>query len=276
MLNYIFYTEGRDAALQWHNGRMSIYQDRANGVLTKQMYEWGKESWGGLGAFISPQSLSSVVLKVGSGIEQLDDWIFGDNNNSLERASSAIRSGVTDSNDVMIGNWDAFDFAYNIAMETEDFLAVTFLPGKIGSALSILSTVAQATNDALDRGMPQEQVFWNGLMAGVFEGIFEIWSVGDLRALKKVAANQAKDIALNIAKSMLGNVSDVIIKKAAAVAYDAINNGDFSQYETKVRQYVVNGMTEAEAKKKAALEFGSQVAENIVSDLLKKLIASQR
>lgn len=274
VLNYIFYTQGRDAALQWHNSRMSIYQDRANGVLTKEMYDWGTDSWGGFGAIISPQSLASVALRVGSGIEQIDDWITGDYNNTLARASSAIRSGVTESNDLMIGNWDAFDFAYNIAMNTEDFLAVTFLPGKIGSALSVLSVAAQATNDALDRGMSQKQVFWNGMMAGVFEGIFEIWSVGDFRALKKVASTHVKDIALNIAKSMLGKVSDATLKRVANTVYDTIINGDFSQYETKVRQYIINGMKEPEAKKRAALEFGAQVAEDIVSELFKGAIVN--
>lgn len=275
VLNYIFNTQGRDAALQWHNSRMSIYQDRANGVLTKQMYEWGKESWSGLwglGTLVSPQSLASVALKAGSGIEQIDDWIFGDNNNTLARASSAIRSGVADTTEWMIGNWDAFDFVYNAAMNGEDFFVASKLPLKTGSALSVLSVAAEATHDALDRGMPQDQVFWTGMMAGVFEGIFEIWSVGDFRALKKVASTHAKDIALNIAKSMLGKASDAALKKAANIAYDAIINGDFSEYETKVRQYVVNGMTESEAKKKAALELGGQVGEACVNGVVEKMI----
>ena len=279
VLNYIFYTQGRDAALQWHNSRMSIYQNRANGVLTKQMYEWGKESWSGLwgfGTLISPQSLASVALKVGSSIEQLDDWIFRDNNNTLARASSAIRSGVADTTEWMIGNWDAFDFVYNVAMNTEDLLAVTFLPGKIGNALSVLSTAAQATNDALDRGLSEKQAFWNGLMAGVFEGIFEIWSVGDFRALKKVASTHAKDITLNIAKSMLGKVSDATLKKVANIVYDTIINGDFSRYETMVRQNVVNGQKETEAKKKAALELGGQFGEAVANGMVDWLIESLR
>lgn len=278
VLNYIFYTEGRDAALRWHNSRMSIYQDRANGVLTKEMYEWGKDSWSGLwglGTFISPQSLASVALKVGSSIEQIDDWIFGDNNNTLARASSAIRSGVADTTEWMIGNWDAFDFVYNTAMNGADFVVASKLPWKMGSAVKVLSTAAQAANDALDRGMSQKQVFWNGLMAGVFEGIFEIWSVGDLRALKKVASTHTKDIAMNLAKSMLGKVSDATLKEVANIAYDTIINGDFSQYETMVRRYKINGLTESEAKKKAALEIGSQIAEDLASDVIVGAIVDQ-
>ena len=268
VLNYIFYTQGRDAALQWHNSRMSIYQDRANGVLTKEMYDWGTDSWRGpwgLGAIISPQSLASVALRVGSGIEQIDDWITGDYNNTLARASSAIRSGVSDTTEWMIGNWDAFDFVYNTAMSGVDSKVASVLPGGTGGILLGLSAAAQATNDALERGLSQKQVFWNGMMAGVFEGIFEIWSIGDFRALKKVASTHAKDIAWNTARSMLVNASDATLKEVANIAYDTIINGDFSQYETKVRQYVINGMEESEAKKEAARELGSQVVEAAAS-----------
>jgi hypothetical protein len=141
--------------------------------------------------------------------------------------------------------------------------------------LSVLSTAAQATNDALDRGLSEKQAFWNGLMAGVFEGIFEIWSVGEFRALKKVASTHAKDIAWNIAKSMLGKVFDATLKKVANTVYDTIINGDFSQYETMVRQYKIKGMPESEAKKKAALEIGSQVAVDIASDVIVGAIVDQ-
>ena len=64
---------------------------------------------------------------------------------------------------------------------------------------------------------------------------------------------------------MLGKVSDATLKEVANIAYDTIINGDFSQYETKVRQYVINGMEESEAKKEAARELGSQVVEAAAS-----------
>ena len=64
-------------------------------------------------------------------------------------------------------------------------------------------------------------------------------------------------------------------KEVANIAYDAINNGDFSEYETKVRQYVINGKKEPGAKQKAALEIGSQVAEDIASDVIVGAIVDQ-
>ena len=64
-------------------------------------------------------------------------------------------------------------------------------------------------------------------------------------------------------------------KEVANIAYDAIINGDFSEYETKVRQYVINGKKEPEAKQKAALEIGGQIAEDIASDVFVGVIANQ-
>ena len=121
VLNYIFYTQGRDAALQWHNSRMHIYQDRANGVLTEEMFNWGKEApfW---------SSVASVAMSLGSGFEQIGNMIDGSYDNSLARASSAIRSGVSEKTDLMIGNWDAFDFLYNTGMSGVDSLAASVLP----------------------------------------------------------------------------------------------------------------------------------------------------
>ena len=249
VLNYIFYAQGRDAALEWHNSRMNVYQDRANNVLTEEMFNYGKESWGGLGAFISPQSLSSVALSLGSGVEQIGDWITGDNNNTLARASSAIRSGVSETTNWAIGNFDAFDFVYNTTMSGVDSLAASLLPGNAGGVLLGLSAAAQATNDALDRGMSNDQAFWNGLAAGVFEGLFENWSIGKFKALQEVASAHGWDIAMNIAKSMLVNASEETLTEIANIAYDSIVNGDFSQYETAFRQYMANGYSEAEAKK---------------------------
>jgi uncharacterized protein YukE len=131
----------------------------------------------------------------------------------------------------MIGNWDAFDFLYNTGMSGIDSLAASVLPGGAGSVLLGLSAAAQATNDALDRGMSQKQAFWNGLAAGIFEGVFEKWSIGNFRGLKEVASTHAKDIAKNIAKSMLVNASEETLTEIANIAYDAIVNGDFSQYD---------------------------------------------
>ncbi|MBQ5642301.1 MAG: hypothetical protein IIV13_00895 [Bacteroidaceae bacterium] len=260
VLNYIFHTQGRDAALQWHNSRMNIYQDRANGVLTEEMLNWGKEA-------PIRSSLASVAMSLGSGFEQIGDWISGDYNNSLARASSAIRSGVSEKTDLMIGNWDAFDFLYSTGMSGVDSWAASAF-GKAGSVVLGLSAAAQATNDAMDRGMPKKQAFWHGLMSGVFECLFERWSIGNFKALKEVESEYFKDAVKNLAKTMLVNATEEACTEVANIAYDTIVNGDFSQYEAMLLQNVTDGMSEHEAKRNTALQLGGQVAEAAASGAL--------
>ena len=261
VLNYIFYTQGRDAALKWHNSRMNIYQKRANGVLTEEMFNWGRDSWGDLAAFVSPASLASVALSVGSGFEYVFDLLGGDRNNTLARASSAIRSGVSENTDWEIGNFDAFDFIYNTAMSGADSLAASLLPGKAGSVLLGLSAAAQASNNALDRGLSNKQAFWIGLTSGIFEVAFERISIGEFKSLKAVTSAEWKEIAKNIAKSMLVNFSEEATTEIANIAFDIIASGDLSQYETMVRQFEAQGFSPEDARSKAFWRTFGQVIE---------------
>ena len=60
---------------------------------------------------------------------------------------------------------------------------------------------------------------------------------------------------------MLVNASEETLTELANIAYDTVVNGDFSQWETSIRQHMDAGLSESEAKKKVALELGAQVAE---------------
>ena len=259
VLNYIFNTQGRDAALQWHNSRMNVYQNRANGALTEEMIKAGQDSpfW---------SSVGSVALNLGSSVEYLVD-IFdymatGEApNNILSRASSSIRSGVQETIDS-----DSGDLLYSTFMSGVDSYVASFLPGGF---LSLgLSAAAQATNDALDRGAPVGRAVATGIAAGIFEGLFEKVSIGKFKALKEVASVHGKDIAMNMVKSVFTNASEEFATEVANIAYDSFFNGDFSQYETTIRQYMAMGYSEKDAKTMAAKDLGAQVGEAALSGAL--------
>ena len=284
VLSYIDQTEGRAAALAWHNSRKGIYQNRFNQSLTTGMAMVGKDSpvWGSVG---------SVALNLGSSVEYLTD-IFNYAatgevpDNTLSRASSAIRSGVMEKYDLNWGSVDLFDFVYGTVMSGVDSWAagkigsfvgkaaglekeaLASLAGSIGGAQLGLSAAGQATNDALDRGMSDGQAISTGIAAGIFEGLFEKVSIGKFAALQEVASANGKDIALNIVKSVFTNASEEFATEVANIFYDAIFNGDFSQYETAIRQYMINGYSEEEAKAMAAKDLGAQVAESAASGAL--------
>ena len=284
VLSYIDQTEGRAAALAWHNSRKGIYQSRFNEYLTTGFANVGEDSpfWGSVG---------SVALNLGSSAEYLTD-IFNSMatgevpDNTLARASSAIRSGVMGKYDLNWGEVDLFDFVYGTVMSGVDSWAagkigsfvgkaaglegeaLASLAGSIGGTQLGLSAAGQATNDALDRGMSSGQAIATGIAAGIFEGLFEKVSIGKFAALQEVASAHGKDIAMNIVKSVFTNASEEFATEVANIFYDAIFNGDFSQYETAVRQYMTIGHSEKEAKTMAAKDMGAQIAESAASGAL--------
>lgn len=218
-------------------------------------------------------SAVSVLFNIASGAEYIRDTVnyIGteelDTNHGAE-LSNAIRGTVAEKVDWEIGNWDAFDFVYNTGMSMADSLASQALFGKFGGVALGLSAAAQGTNDALNRGMSNKQAFWNGFMSGVFEGLFESVSIGNFNALKESATTGFKSFAKNLGKSMLVNASEETLTEIANIAYDMAINGDFSHYETSIRQYMGLGMSESEAKKQTASDLAWQVAESAGSGTL--------
>lgn len=259
VFNYIYHNEGRNAALEWHNGRRGLLLDRYNNTLVKSMSDYADEH---------PVAASalSVVLNMYSGVEFITDSVSGmvtgqEQTNSSALASSSIRSAVSEKVDWEIGNWDAFDFVYNTGMSGIDSLASTFTFGKLGGLALGLSAAGQATNDALSRGMSKNKAFWNGLVAGVLECLFESWSIGNFEALKESVVKGGKTVAKNLAKTMLVNATEETLTEISNIAYDYFVNADFSQIETSIRQNIANGLTEKQAKSQAALSAAGQVVE---------------
>lgn len=252
---YIKNTEGLDAAMQWHNGRKGIYEQRTATETAKAFYEIGKEN-PVLG------SLASVGFSLGSGIEYVDDILHGrEQHNTAAAVSAAIRQGVSEKAKWEIAGWDAGGFLYNTVMSGIDSLAATVTTGGFGGVVLGLSAAASATNNALERGLSSEQAFWTGLASGVFEGLFESVSIGKFKSLQDIPVSSFKDIARNIGSSMLVNASEETLTEIANVMYDTFANTDLSQFETAVRKYIATGMSEEEARKKVIGETVGQIVE---------------
>lgn len=235
VLSYIYNTQGRDAALAWHESRERMYADRQSGVLAEIMSYYGQEN-----PFLG--SLGSVALGIGGSFEQASDVLeyiaTGEvGHNVFSEASSALRSGTMQKVDLEIGNFDAFDFLYGTTMSGVDSFVQGQLFGRGAELMLGLGAAAQATKEAKDRGLSDKQAFWTGITAGVAEGLFEHWSLGNFRSMQEVISYNGWDIAKNIGKSMLVNASEETLTEIANIVYDLILNGDFSQYETTIRQY---------------------------------------
>lgn len=244
-------------------GTADAYFDSLRGVLGERVSGKGQE----VAAEVADEhpvlaSLTSVVSSLGSGAELLNDTARAAKTGEMDRnhladVTATMRGTVSDKVNWEIGNWDAFDFLYNTAMSGADSLTAGSMFGGAGGVALGLGAAAQGVNDALDRGMSDGQAFWNGLSAGVFEGLFETVSLGQFNGLKEGAVYGIKDIAKNVAKSMLVNASEETATELANIIYDTLANRDLSHAATSIRAYMERGMSEAEAKRRVALELGA-------------------
>lgn len=260
IFNYLWETEGSKSALAYFDMIEPTLEKERNADFQQTMYNFGKnhEILG---------TLASLGTNLFSGAEavgnSLNYAITGDlDTNQLALATSAMRSGVSDSVDWNIGNWDAFDFVYNSTMSGVDSFLSTTTFGGVGGAVNLgLSAAAQGTNDALERGFSNKDAFWDGFISGILEATFEYVSIGQFNALKEGTSDGLKTAFKNIGKSMLVNASEETLTELANIAYDYISNGDFSQWEADIRKYMAQGMSESEAKNKVARENGARVLE---------------
>ena len=257
IFNYLYHTQGKDAAMEWHKSRENIYKQRVETQGIKDAVKFAED----YPVLSDIMSVAGTVVSAGEAVADVLRGDIGDTNQTAA-VSSAIRSTRMEQIDWEVGGWDAFDFIYSTGMSTLDSIASTATFGKFGGVALGLSAAAQGTNDALNRGMSKGQAFASGLASGIFEGVFESWQIGAFDDLaKNLKRADFRNIAKYVGKNMWNNAKEETLTEIANIAYDTMINGEFSQAETAIRQLMQNGMSEAEAKQRVAVELGAQVIE---------------
>lgn len=172
------------------------------------------------------------------------------------QASRHIRSTVSDNiaEDSEVGAW-----LYNVGMSGADSLAASAIPG--GVALLATNAAVDTTIDLTNRGLDADKALVGGLVAGAAEVIFESISIGKFKKLQEVSPMGVKDVVTNIAKSMGVNFSEEMLTEATNILYDTFANGDLSNYNLMVENYVAQDMPKTKAKSEAAKQLVLQVFE---------------
>lgn len=151
-------------------------------------------------------------------------------------------------------------FLYQTGMSAADSLAAGMFGPLAGGWMLGTSAGASAARDAHERGASDGQALLTGLLAGTAEGLFERVSIGNLKGLKEVPVTGIKSISKNVAKSMAVNASEELLTEIANTVTDLLVMGDMSNYALSVQDYVEQGMSEQEARNKAALDVAGQIA----------------
>lgn len=145
-------------------------------------------------------------------------------------------------------------------MSIADYLTV--LAGSGGNKTAVLSFLStSAATDALiegkNKGLSDGQAMLKGVVAGAAEAVFEkipldnLFSIGNKSGVTKKVLEVLKQMGLEGAEEVGTDVANAIA--------DGVISGNKSDYNLSVRAYMESGLSEAEARNKAAADFAKQI-----------------
>lgn len=155
-------------------------------------------------------------------------------------------------------------FLYQTGMSMADFTAMlpmNLFPGGQAASLAILSSSAgvDSANTVLENGGTLDKAILSGIASGTAEAFFERFSLEQLKAFKQSGGSEVKDLVLNVLKGSFTEGSEEVATEISNAITDQIINGDMSSLSLQYQNYIDSGMTEDEANKQIAIDFGSQV-----------------
>lgn len=248
IFNYLYSTQGKEAAHEYY----SYLQSDLNYRQRKE-----DEAYWADYAAKNPKKASvlSWVMAPTKGISYLGqaaDYMTGgeiDQNaayNKYSYAGSAMRGQVAkvieDS-----GKWGKVgSFAYQTAMSMADFLLNTAITGANQTVtLAIMGTgaAADATIEAKDRGLTDDQAFALGTIAGLAEVVTEKVSLETLLNPDLLANGAGKYVL----KNMLAEGSEEVGSDLINLFADVLISKDQSEWHKSMAAYVEDGKTQSEA-----------------------------
>lgn len=152
------------------------------------------------------------------------------------------------------------NFLYQTGMSVADFLSVSWLPQPVSLALMGTNAGTSAATDVVKKGGTTDQALMTGLAAGAAEVVFEKLSLENFNALKATGKSGLKNRVFDILKQMGTEGSEEAFTDIANAITDNLINGNMSDYNLAVQQYIDSGISPEEARKKANQDFAKQVA----------------
>lgn len=149
-----------------------------------------------------------------------------------------------------------WSFLYQTGVSTANSLLASYAGGPaLGAAILATGAGASAARDIAARGGSDEQALAGGLLAGVFEGLFEKYSLSEVKALRTTGRSSLRSVVSDVAKSALTNAQEEAATELANAVTDYLLMGDLSKLSQKVEAYKTSGgMSAKEASKQAILD----------------------
>lgn len=246
--NYLYATQGKEAAHQYYSYLQSDLNYRQRKADEEYWANYAAENPVAGSVF----SWAMAPTKGMSYLGQAADYLTGgeiDQNaayNKYSYSGSVMRGQVAkvieDS-----GKWGKVgSFAYQTAMSMADFLLNTAITGANQTVtLAIMGTgaAADATIEAKDRGLTDDQAFALGTIAGLAEVVTEKVSLETLLNPELLANGAAKYVL----KNMLAEGSEEVGSDLINLFADVLISKDKSEWHKSMESYVEDGKTPNEA-----------------------------
>lgn len=180
-----------------------------------------------------------------------------------ETVSGNIKEGVTEKTDSQTAA-NAAEFLYQTGLSIGDFVSLAGLGQPASLAVMGTSAAMSTAKDATDRGVSADKAMLNAIAAGTAEIVFEKLSLDNLNALKATGRKGVKNTVTDILKQTFTEGSEETFTDIANALTDQIINGDDSALQQQYQEFLDSGMSEQEAKKQVAVEFGKQLGESFL------------
>lgn len=173
--------------------------------------------------------------------------------------SDAMRAKVSENINNNFGS-----FLYNTGMSMADFaslLPLNAVPGGQALSLGIMGTSAGvgSANEVIKNGGTIDNAVKTGIASGIAETLFEKVSLEQLSAFKASGKSTFRAAVGNVLKGAFTEGSEEAFTDLANRLTDDAINKDLSSYNLAKKNYMEQGMNEAEAENAASWDFWKNV-----------------
>lgn len=217
-------------------------------------------------------SIASVGARLGGAVPDAAKYIStdldkkyngGDGYINPEATNTAISDAMRAKVSENINN-DFGSFLYNTGMSMADFtslLPLNAVPGGQALSLGIMGTSAGvgAANEVINNGGTIDNAVKTGIASGIAETLFEKVSLEQLSAFKASGKSTFRAAVGNVLKGAFTEGSEEAFTDLANRLTDDAINKDLSSYNLAKKNYMEQGMSEAEAENAASWDFWKNV-----------------
>ena len=217
-------------------------------------------------------SIASVGARLGGAVPDAVKYISTDLNKKYNGGDGYINPEATNTaiSDAMRAkvseniNNDFGSFLYNTGMSMADFaslLPLNAVPGGQALSLGIMGTSAGvgAANEVINNGGTIDNAVKTGIASGIAETLFEKVSLEQLSAFKASGKSTFRAAVGNVLKGAFTEGSEEAFTDLANRLTDDAINKDLSSYNLSKKNYMEQGMSEAEAENAASWDFWKNV-----------------